>query len=158
MIGFRTPPRYQNLGRCMFPYVYKRVGHTQPSVSVGSRIPRFSQQNRICGCLKLPYGTLGWGGPTIVITAISSSEPFKWYLVVTLLCVCQWLSCVQLFAIPWTVAHLAPLSMHFPGKNTGVGSHFLLQRIFSTQGLNPGLLHCRQILYHWATREAQQCY
>ena len=34
-----------------------------------------------------------------------------------------------------------------PGKNTGVGSHFLLQGIFSTQGWNPGLLHCRQILY-----------
>ena len=35
-----------------------------------------------------------------------------------------------------------------PGKNTGVGSHTLLQGIFPTQGLNPGLLHCRQILYH----------
>ena len=35
-----------------------------------------------------------------------------------------------------------------PGKNTGVGCHFLLQGIFSTQGLNSGLLHCRQILYH----------
>ena len=29
----------------------------------------------------------------------------------------------------------------FPGKNTGVGGHFLLQGILSTQGLNPGLLH-----------------
>ena len=28
-----------------------------------------------------------------------------------------------------------------PGKNTGVGCHFLLQGIFSTQGLNPGLSH-----------------
>ena len=35
-----------------------------------------------------------------------------------------------------------------PGKNTGVGSHALLQGIFPNQGLNPGLLHCRQILYH----------
>ena len=34
-----------------------------------------------------------------------------------------------------------------PGQNTGVGSLSLLQGIFSTQGLNPGLLHCRQILY-----------
>ena len=33
------------------------------------------------------------------------------------------------------------------GKNTGVGSHSLLQWIFQTQGLNLGLLHCRQILY-----------
>ena len=33
-----------------------------------------------------------------------------------------------------------------PGKNTGVVCHFLLQGIFLIQGLNPGLLHCRQIL------------
>ena len=36
----------------------------------------------------------------------------------------------------------------YPGKITGVGCHFLLQGILLTQGLNPGLLHCRQILYH----------
>ena len=36
----------------------------------------------------------------------------------------------------------------FLGKSTGVGCHFLLQRIFPTQGSNPGLLHCRQTLYH----------
>ena len=35
-----------------------------------------------------------------------------------------------------------------PGKNTGVGGHALLWGIFPTQGWNPGLLHCRQILYH----------
>jgi len=34
-----------------------------------------------------------------------------------------------------------------PGHNTGVGSHSFLQGIFPTQRLNPGLLHCRQILY-----------
>ena len=35
-----------------------------------------------------------------------------------------------------------------PGKNTGVGCHALLQVIFSNQELNPGIPHCRQILYH----------
>ena len=34
------------------------------------------------------------------------------------------------------------------GKNTGVGSHALLQGIFLTQEWNQDLLHCRQILYH----------
>ena len=34
-----------------------------------------------------------------------------------------------------------------PGKNTGVGCHSLLQGIFLTQGSNPCLLHCRQMLY-----------
>ena len=36
----------------------------------------------------------------------------------------------------------------FPGKNTAVGCHALLQGIFPTQGSNSGLLHCGQILYH----------
>ena len=47
------------------------------------------------------------------------------------------LSRVRLFATPW----------NFPGQNTGVGSLFLLQGIFPTQGSNPGLPHCRWILY-----------
>ena len=36
---------------------------------------------------------------------------------------------------------------NFPGQNTGVSSRFILQGMFPTQGLNPGVLHCRQILY-----------
>ena len=41
-----------------------------------------------------------------------------------------------------------------PGQSTGVGSHSLLQGIFPTQGLNPGLPHCRWILHplsHWGS-------
>ena len=41
-----------------------------------------------------------------------------------------------------------------PGKNTGVHCHALLQGIFPIQGSNLGLLHGRQILYYWGTREA----
>ena len=52
---------------------------------------------------------------------------------------------VQCFATLWTVAHQAPMSMGFPGKNTGVGCHFLLQGIFLTQESNPHLL----CLLHW---------
>ena len=44
----------------------------------------------------------------------------------------------------------------FPGKNTGVSSHFLLQEIFLTQGSNPGLLHCRHTVYHLSQEE--RCY
>ena len=43
----------------------------------------------------------------------------------------------------WLISPRTP-----PGKNTGVGSHALLQDIFSTQGSNLSLLHCRRILYH----------
>ena len=43
-----------------------------------------------------------------------------------------------------------------PGKNTGVGCHAFFQRIFPTQGLNPGLLHCTsgRFFTGWATMEA----
>ena len=54
---------------------------------------------------------------------------------------------------PRTVARQVPLSIDFPGKNTGVGFHSLLQGIFPTQGANLGLPHCRQILYHLSYRE-----
>ena len=49
-------------------------------------------------------------------------------------------------ATPWRAALQAPLSMDFPGKNTGVGSHSLLQEI-PTQGSNLDFLHCKWILY-----------
>ena len=44
----------------------------------------------------------------------------------------------------------------FPGKDTGVGCHFLLQGIFPTQGSNLGLLHCRQIIY-WPSYQESPC-
>ena len=46
-------------------------------------------------------------------------------------------------------------SWNSPGKNTGVGIRSLLQRIFPTQGSNPGLLYCRQILYHLSHQGSQ---
>ena len=47
-----------------------------------------------------------------------------------------------------------------PGQNTGVGSLYLLQGIFLSQGLNPGLRYCRWILYqlsHKGSEVAQSC-
>ena len=66
------------------------------------------------------------------------------------------LSCVQLFATPWTQPARILCPWDPPGKNTGVGCHFLLQRIFPSQGSNlclVQLLYCRQILYQEATRK-----
>ena len=64
----------------------------------------------------------------------------------------QWLSVAQSCPTRWVPMDYSPpgSSIHgiFPGKNTGVGSHSLLQGILPTQGSNPGLLHCKQILYH----------
>ena len=42
---------------------------------------------------------------------------------------------------------LRPHGPNSPGQNTGVGGLSLLQGIFPTQGSNPGLPHCRRILY-----------
>ena len=47
-----------------------------------------------------------------------------------------------------------------PGQNTGAGSCYLLLGIFPTQGSNPGLLHCRWILYclrHQRSRRIMEC-
>ena len=57
-------------------------------------------------------------------------------VLVTHLCLTLWLQ-PSSFLCPWNSL----------GKNTGVGSHSLLQGIFPTQESNPGLTHCRQILY-----------
>ena len=60
-------------------------------------------------------------------------------------CVLSFFCCIQLFVIPrlGPTTFLCPWDS--PGKNTGVGCHFLLQGIFPTQGSNPRLL-CR---LHW---------
>ena len=55
-------------------------------------------------------------------------------------------------ATTWTVACQTPPSMGFSRQEYWSGCHFLLQGIFPTQGLNPGLLHSRQILY-WLNDE-----
>ena len=54
-------------------------------------------------------------------------------------------SCSGMFdsATPWTVCS----PWNSPGQNTGVNSLSLLQGVFPTQESNPGLPHCRQILY-----------
>ena len=55
-------------------------------------------------------------------------------------------SCLTLCNPMDYIAHQAPLSMEILQQE--YSSHTLLQRIFLTQGPNPGLLHCRQTLYH----------
>ena len=45
----------------------------------------------------------------------------------------------------------------FPGRNTGVGCHFLLQGIFLTQDSKLGLMYCRQTLYHLSHKRKTVC-
>ena len=65
------------------------------------------------------------------------------------------LSLVQLLATPWTVVHGLYSPWNSPGQNTGRGSPSFLQGIFPTQGSNPGILHCRQILYQLSHKGSQ---
>ena len=81
-----------------------------------------------------------------------------WVFILLSVCLpAQLLSRVQLFVTPWTVDPRLLHPRDSPGKNTGVGFHALLQGILPTRGLDPHLLcllHCRQVLYHWALWEA----
>ena len=54
----------------------------------------------------------------------------------------------------WTVTHRVLCPWNSLNKNTGADCHSLLQGIFLTQGSNPGLLHCRQILYHLSHQQS----
>ena len=53
----------------------------------------------------------------------------------------------QLFVTPWTVAHQTPLSMEFSRQEYWSGLPFPFPGDLPNQGLNLGLLHCRQVLY-----------
>ena len=77
--------------------------------------------------------SLGWEDPLEKETAV---------------CMLSHFSLVWLSATLWTVARQALRSMGFSRQEYWNGCHSLLQGIFPTQGSNPGLLHCRQILYH----------
>ena len=63
------------------------------------------------------------------------------------LCVRQLLSRVQLFAVLWTVACQAPLSMKFSRQEYWSGLSFPSPEDLPDQGSNLGLQHCKQMLY-----------
>ena len=77
------------------------------------------------------------------------------------LCVCVWAQLLNLCLTLLRPHVLEPIRLlcpwDFPSENTGVGCHALLQGMFPTVGSNPlllCLLHCRPVLYCWATGEA----
>ena len=63
---------------------------------------------------------------------------------------CLSLSCV--WPTPWTWPSRLLCPWDSPGRNTGVACHALFQGIFPSQGSNPGLPRCRQILY-WLSHQ-----
>ena len=98
-----------------------------------------------------PLGLTGW----ISLQSKGLSRVFSNYFnknagrkLFPILGMCYSLSCVWLSMTPWLWPARLLCPWNSPGKNTGVSCHSLLQGIFPAQGLNPDLLHCRQIFYH----------
>ena len=88
-----------------------------------------------------------------MLSQITKSHYFLWLNSISLhvcVCVCVCVCVSNSFCLDSLQPHELYLLWLFNslGKNTGVGSHSLLQGIFLTQGLNLALLHCRLILYH----------
>ena len=84
--------------------------------------------------------------------------PLRGVFPVTCTVVVQSLSHVQL-SWPhglWPARPLCPRDC--PGKNIEMGCHIFLLGIFLTQESNPGLLHCRWILYHLSLRKSKHSY
>ena len=70
------------------------------------------------------------------------------------MCCAQSFSCVWLFVTPWTVARQVPLFTGFLRQEDWCGFPALLQGIFPTRRSNPGLPHCRWILYQVSHQES----
>ena len=93
----------------------------------------------------LPFGKMECKSPTVTTSWVFTSfvrRPLCTCVLVGQSCPILWdpMDCMG-YRLPGSSVH-----GDSAGKNTGVGCRFLLQGIFPTQILNPGLLHCRQIL------------
>ena len=109
--------------------------------SLGIRARRYF----CCCCLRFP------GKFKVALDSAIKSKSIHLWIYINLIwglrkkkCVCV-LSFVQLFLALWTKPARLLSPWNSPGKNTGVGCHFLLQGIFLTQGSNLHLL----CLWHW---------
>ena len=71
------------------------------------------------------------------------------------MCVCFVTQSCPTLVTPWTIAHQAPLSMEIILARI-LEWVALLQEMFPTQGLHPGLPHCGQILYFLNPRDTQE--
>ena len=88
--------------------------------------PSFSNNVCICNCNGIFFNN--WTVRSTVLCLVSQSCPT----------LCDRMDCSP----PVSSVH-----GDSPGKNIGVDCHAIFQGIFPTQGSNPGLPHCRQILY-----------
>ena len=138
---------------CLFPRIPRLCKWHHHSMFAQARNQRLGSITSLCltHTLSWPFSIYFW----LNLHNIPVILPF---LVTPIL-----LSCAKSLQSCLTLC--SPIDCSQPGssvwdsssKNTGVGCRALLQGILLTQGSNLGLLsllHCRQILYHWATGEA----
>ena len=97
-----------------------------------------AKENKVCHCFHcfpiICHEVMGPDATILVFWMLSFTPTFSLSFFIKRL-FCSSLSAIREY--PW----------NSPGQNTGVDCHGLLQGIFPTQGLNPGLPHGRQILY-----------
>ena len=110
-----------------------------------SRPPSGAAASVPSGAVKIPKESGGLVGLLISYCANKDVIPVDSALSSYSSLVLVALSCVQLVATTWIVAHQAPPSMEFSRQEYWSGLHILLQGIFPTQESNPCLLH----LLHW---------
>ena len=101
-----------------------------------------SSHSRLQGIFLTQRSNLGFLHCRQILYHLSHQRSL-YYIVV----LCQSLSCIQLLAIPWTIAHQAPLFMEFSRQEYWSGLPCSFEEIFPTQVSNLSLQHCRQILY-----------
>ena len=136
------------LGPCLL--TVSVVAFPDPSLSINRSLKELGYPFY----LPLMHKSLNLGDPGILLASLSQLYLFDFSILFLPL-----LFFFLIFVKVWVAQSCLTLGSHelqptrllcpwdFPGKNTGVECHSLLQGIFPTQGLNPGLLHCRQFLY-----------
>ena len=111
---------------CLFLYVYVHI-HTCKSIYT-------CRHTNICLCIS----EMNDSNDSAMGITQKGKESEKEYMHIYVCMHAQLLNCIWLFVVPWT-RFLWPWD--FPGKNIGVGCHFLFQGIFLIQELNLHLLH-----------------
>ena len=138
--------------------IASQITNQCPQHHVSSMFYGFSSQAH---CKPRCSPTLWRQIPRLPLFLLTSPLPTQWVLIISYLITspagklswnwkwkCELLSCVQLITTPGTITHQTPLSMGLSRQECQSGLPSLLQEVFPTQGLNPGLLYNRQILCH----------
>ena len=118
----------------------------------------FTLEEGLCGQKELPLGHLGSQSRTKVTPFVFPCRPSHRHTSLRCIFLMRlFQGCAVCLATQSCLTLCDPMNCSPPGssvhgdslgKNTGVGCHAHLQGIVPTQGSNPGLPHCRQILCH----------